>query len=230
MIVCADGSSSTFSSLIKGKNPNRKRSRTLEFWSSAEPTSPRFSKQSAIFDFSFLTDNLQGYFWEFPSIADCKPGHNRGVYDAQLWKNHNRLKLTHILERVMEPSEFREIQHKIKGAPINWFNPKNEISAFRTILVGDAAGADVLFGEGISPALIYGKIAAETIVKAFQDNDFRFASYKRNLLTSKLGRYLLIRRIIATYTYNLGIHSFFTHLLWTAGQFTAKIWRGKSLY
>jgi flavin-dependent dehydrogenase len=230
VIVCADGSSGAISGLVRGKKTKKRKGRTLEFWSPAESTSPRFSQKSALFDFNFLSENLQGYYWEFPSIINDHLGHNRGIYDAQLVKYPSQIKLTNILDRVCEQSYQGEIHNKIKSAPIRWFNPSDQISAPRTILVGDAAGADVLFGEGISPALGYGRIAAETIIKAFHDNDFRFATYNRNVLVSKLGRYLLIRRILASYTYHLGHRNFLVHLLWTAGQFLATIWRGKPLF
>ena len=53
--------------------------------------------------------------------------------------------------------------YEIKGHPIRWYSPENQISAPRILFVGDAAGADPLFGEGISIALGYGAIAASEI-------------------------------------------------------------------
>ena len=230
MIVCADGSTGIVSNLIRGKNSPKRNSRSLDYWSPAEPTSPRFSQHSVLFDFNFLSENLQGYYWEFPAIVYGNPGHNRGDYDSRLVNSRTRKKLTDILEEVLDPIKLEEIYPRLKSAPIHWFNPPNQISASRTILVGDAAGVDVLFGEGISPALGYGKIAANMIIRAFHHQDYNFSTYKRNVLLSKLGRYLLIRQLLASYTYRLGNHDFFTHLLWTAGQFLATIWRGKPLY
>ena len=68
----------------------------------------------------------------------------------------------------------------LKSAPIHWYHPRNQISGRRFILVGDAAGVDVLFGEGISPALGYGKIASLEIANAFRTDDFSFKSYRNN--------------------------------------------------
>ncbi len=58
---------------------------------------------------------------------------------------------------------------------------------------GDAAGADATFGEGISPALGYGELAARAIDDAFARGDFSFAGYGRAVATSALGRSLARR-------------------------------------
>ena len=46
--------------------------------------------------------------------------------------------------------------HELKGHPIRWYDPFNPVSVPRVLLVGDAVGADPIFGEGISMALGYG--------------------------------------------------------------------------
>ena len=79
MIVCADGATGTISRRVL-KNPTHNRSsRTLELWAPTTLKSPRFFQHSALFDFNFLSDNLQGYYWEFPSKKNGKAFHNRGV-------------------------------------------------------------------------------------------------------------------------------------------------------
>jgi flavin-dependent dehydrogenase len=49
---------------------------------------------------------------------------------------------------------------------------------------------------GIGPALASGKLAAEAISKAFQRLGFSFSDYKRRLLTSSLGHYLLYLPVV----------------------------------
>jgi flavin-dependent dehydrogenase len=56
---------------------------------------------------------------------------------------------------------------------------------------------------GIGPALAYGKLAAEAISSAFQQLDFSFSEYKRRLLTSSLGHYLLYQWFITWLSYHL---------------------------
>jgi flavin-dependent dehydrogenase len=71
------------------------------------------------------------------------------------------------------------------------------------LLVGDAAGADPLFGEGISFALGYGGVAAETISDAFARQDFSFESYRERLLADPLFKQLDIRTRLARFAYLL---------------------------
>lgn len=230
MIVCADGTSGKISNDIKGFHSSKRKSRTLKIWSPASLSSPRFSQQSALFDFGFLSTNLQGYFWEFPSIVNDNPGHNSGVYDSRLAQTRSRAELATILKKGLKSTQSEEITAQVQGAPIHWFSPSNTMSVPRVILVGDAAGVDVLFGEGIGPSLVHGKIAAKEICRSFQKNDFNFSTYKRKVLMSRFGRYLLIRWVVANYIYRLGNRVFFSHLLWTVGYILAKIWRGRRLY
>ncbi len=230
MVVIADGTSGAISNAIKDTPEPKRISRTLEIWAPASSTSPRFLQQSALFDFDYLSSNLQGYYWEFPSKVSGKLGHNRGVYDSRMARKKNRANLTGILGRALDTTNVDAIIAPLKGATIQWFSPRNTVSKTRAILVGDAAGVDVLFGEGISPSLLYGKIAAKEICHAFHNNNFNFSTYKQKLLTSRLGRYLLIRWLVAIYIYHLGDRALFSHLLWTIGQILASIWRCRRLY
>jgi flavin-dependent dehydrogenase len=71
------------------------------------------------------------------------------------------------------------------------------------ILVGDAAGADGIFGEGISMALGYGAVAAEAIREAFARNDFSFRDYRGRVLLSPLGKALTFRTGVTQILYHL---------------------------
>jgi flavin-dependent dehydrogenase len=72
------------------------------------------------------------------------------------------------------------------------------------ILVGDAAGSDPLFGEGISFALGYGRVAAKALRSAFRSGDFSFRDYRRRLLVSDIGRSLISRWLAAEIVYHGG--------------------------
>ena len=103
--------------------------------------------------------------------------------------------------------------YEIKGHPIRWFSPDNPMSVPRVLLVGDAIGADSIFGEGISIALGYGYLAAREIQKAFGRNDFSFRNYKLRVLTSPMGQALFSRWIITFIIYPLK-WKWFQYLLW----------------
>ena len=73
----------------------------------------------------------------------------------------------------------------------------------RVLLVGDAAGVDPLFGEGISFALGYGTVAAASVADAFSRQDFSFASYQRQLRRHPLFLHLRLRTQLARFAYLL---------------------------
>src|SRR4030095_1447395 len=87
------------------------------------------------------------------------------------------------------------------------------MSVLRVLLVGDAAGADPLFGEGISIALGYGAVAAREIGASFQQSEFSFRRYQRRVLRSALGETLIVRWFIAHVIYALK-WKWFQILLW----------------
>ncbi len=93
--------------------------------------------------------------------------------------------------------------YKLEGHPLRWFDAMSPFSAPHVLLVGDAAGADALFGEGISIALGYGGLAAQAIQAAFTNQDFSFSGYKRSILLSELGKALRWRTWLAKFFYRL---------------------------
>jgi len=230
VVVGADGVLGITRDYLKQPNSPKRIARTMEVWTKGETASVRFKQKSALFDFTALSENLQGYFWEFPFIIDNMPGHNLGVYDSRMASTRPRANLPKILDKELSSRIPGPEQTTIKGAPIHWFEPGNLVSMNHIILVGDAAGVEVLYGEGIGPSLAYGKIAALEISKAFRQDDFSFSSYKMHILTSKLGRYMFGRWLLASYAYHLGHLALFTHILWTGAQILATIWRGLRLY
>jgi flavin-dependent dehydrogenase len=69
------------------------------------------------------------------------------------------------------------------------------------LLVGDAAGVEPTFGEGISYALRYGAIAAQYLVRSYERSDFSFQDYRDRLLASPMGITLLFQAISAKQMY-----------------------------
>lgn len=136
-----------------------------------------------------------------------------GIYDTNILANAHRPQLKEPLAQEMLRLGFDLNDYDIKGHPIRWFSPENKMAVPRVLLVGDAAGADPLLGEGISIALGYGLLAAREIDEAFQREDFSFSGYRRRVLRSALGRALLVRWAIAHIIYPLK-WKWFQILLW----------------
>ena len=127
----------------------------------------------------------------------------RGIYDSNVYPVHKGISLKQALTEEFERHGCRLEDYRLEGHPLHWFEPKNSFSAPHVLLVGDAAGADALFGEGISIALGYGQLAAQAIQEAFAGQDFRFRAYKKNLLQSEMGKSLRRRIWMARIFYRL---------------------------
>ena len=163
----------------------------------------RDREKVAYFDFLPVPNNIAGYVWDFPTHIQGEPMRCWGIYDTNILANADRPQLKEPLAHEMSRLGFNLDDYELKGHPIRWFSPENQLSVPRVLLVGDAAGADPLLGEGISIALGYGSLAAREIADAFQRNEFSFNRYRRRVLHSALGRALLVRWIIARTIYQI---------------------------
>lgn len=157
----------------------------------------------AYFDFFPVPSGIAGYTWDFPTQIKGEPMRCWGIYDTNVLAYKDRPVLKEPLAEEMSRNGFDLSQYELKGHPIRWFSPFNQFSVPRVILVGDAAGADGIFGEGISIALGYGAIAAKAIQGAFALNDFSFRDYRGRILFSPLGQALTIRTGITHILYHL---------------------------
>jgi menaquinone-9 beta-reductase len=167
----------------------------------------------AYFDFFPVPEGIAGYTWDFPTQIDGLPMRCWGVYDANLLAQMRRPALREPLLEEMSRHGLDLNKFEIKGYPIRWFTPFNQFSVPRVILVGDAAGADGVFGEGISMALGYGHVAAKAVRDAFVRNDFSFRDYRRRILLSPLGQNLTVRAAITYILYHLR-WSWFQKFFW----------------
>jgi len=150
-------------------------------------------QKHAYFDFFPVPDGIAGYTWDFPTQVKGQPMRCWGIYDTNILADMSRPPLKQPLAAEMARFGLNLDDYEIKGHPIRWFDPFNKFSVPRVLLVGDAVGADPIFGEGISIALGYGRLSAAEIAAAFARADFRFAGYKRRVLLSSLGQSLLVR-------------------------------------
>ncbi|MEO5887379.1 MAG: NAD(P)/FAD-dependent oxidoreductase [Anaerolineales bacterium] len=167
----------------------------------------------AYFDFFPVPNNIAGYVWDFPTQVRGETMRCWGIYDTNILSDQNRPQLKEPLAAEMARLGFSLGDYELKGHPIRWFSPRNQMSVPRVLLVGDAAGADPLLGEGISIALGYGLLAAHEIAESFQRNDFSFNGYRRRVVGSALGRSLLVRWVITHIIYTLK-WKWFQILLW----------------
>jgi len=222
IVIGADGSKGLTRGLIKNRGSASHVARLLETFIPAAENDDYFKSKKALFDFSFTGRGLQGYTWDFPSWVNDKPISNQGIYDSRVFNAGTRAPLPGLLDEFLGMGN---PTHPFEGHPIHWFSPNNIFGAERILLVGDAAGADPLFGEGIGPALGYGTTAAQAVEQAFIKNEFSFKSYRRRVLFSPVGRYLLLRWVGAKVVYRFSAHRKVMNFLWYVGKIVSKIWQ-----
>jgi flavin-dependent dehydrogenase len=174
---------------------------------------PPHEANQAYFEFSPVPSNIAGYIWDFPTQINGEAMRCWGIYDTNILSSEKRPQLRQTLAHEMDRFGFNLNDYEIKGHPIRWYSPENQMSAPRVLLVGDAAGADPLFGEGISIALGYGAIAAREISESIQRGEFSFGGYRRRVVRSALGQTLIARWVIAYIVYPIK-WKWFQILLW----------------
>ncbi|MEW6269403.1 MAG: NAD(P)/FAD-dependent oxidoreductase, partial [Thermodesulfobacteriota bacterium] len=135
------------------------------------------------FDFREVPQGLAGYAWSFPCLIEGRPHWNVGAYSITRRGEGERL------ARLVD-ERARDAGAQRKAHPIRLHRPGARICAPRVLLVGDAAGVDPLLGEGISFALQYGQLAAQTLAAGFAVDDLRFGDYQRRVARSPMGRKL----------------------------------------
>lgn len=229
VLVGADGSKGQLRAFFNRMESRGRTARLLETISPAPAAAAHFRERYALFDFTPADRELQGYFWDFPAYIDGQPVFNRGVYDARVASLRPKASLPALLQQSLGHLDGEAVEPQ--GHPIHWFSPRSRFSQPRLLLVGDAAGVDPLFGEGIAPALAYGQPAAQAIADAFARQDFSFRDYRRRVLDAPVGRYLLLRWAIAWGSYRLSFLPWFMHFVWSLGGLLARLYPApESLY
>ncbi|MDX1600772.1 MAG: NAD(P)/FAD-dependent oxidoreductase [Anaerolineales bacterium] len=222
-VVGADGSKGYVRRWLDAREQPPHVARLLEFNTPAAGSEPEFVQSFARFDFRTTQDGLQGYYWDFPSVVEGQPSMNRGLYDGRVASGRAKAKLIPILRGSSQARGVSDSEIDIKGHPIHWFSPRNLFSGPRTLLVGDALGAEPLFGEGIGIALGHSAVAAETLHDAFREHSFDFSNYRRRMLTSYVGRYLMLRWAVARLLYRFSEHDGFMHFAFTVADLATKL-------
>lgn len=197
--------------------------RALEILLAPAPGTSTHQQNEAYFDFFPIPRGIAGYVWDFPTQVKGQPVHCWGIYDANFWPGSAQAKLKDVLAEELARHGLSLEGVQVEGHPIRWFEPASKFAAPRIILAGDAAGVDALFGEGIAPALGYGKLAALALVDAFERQDFSFSSYKKRLLKSELGQALTWRTRTARLAFGIrsrGLQAF----TWTRLGTPIRLW------
>lgn len=213
-VVAADGSRSFVRRKLKWDDDTGV-ARLIEVLTPENPhVEPEFRDGVAIFDFTPMDDDLQGYYWDFPSYVKGKAYMNRGVFDSRAVPEKPKADLKEVLSEAMTERQRALDDYTLKGHPIRWWDSHSPLAQPRVLLVGDAAGVDPLFGEGISFALGYGVVAAAELADAFAREEFSFSGYRNRVRRNWLFRQLRLRTWAARYAYLLN-YPWVVRLGWT---------------
>jgi flavin-dependent dehydrogenase len=192
VVVGADGVSGVVRKLVPEGSRPAPIARLVELVTPSEPEllTHKIADRDALLDFSYMPRGVQGYVWSFPTKIDGAPMRNWGVYDSRILDRKSAGSLRGVAADWMEKAGYRLDHYPLEGHPIRLFEPHARFSASGVLLVGDAAGVDATFGEGISLALGYGDLAARAIDEAFARRDFSFSQFRQSVLASPMGRSL----------------------------------------
>jgi menaquinone-9 beta-reductase len=202
VVVGADGSKSVVRRLVVPQE-SQHTARLLEIVTEPRPETSFHIQANSYFDFLYVPQGILGYSWDFPAIDKGRPVRVRCIYDSNVYPLKTDISLKEALADEFGRHGYRLDEYDLQGHPMRWFEAKSAFSIPHVLLVGDAAGADALFGEGISIALGYGRLAAQAIQAAFARQDFSFRDYKRSILRSELGKALWRRTWLAKIYYRL---------------------------
>lgn len=128
----------------------------------------------------FLPEMLPGYFWIFP-LPNGSANVGAGIRSDVAGKKKINLREA-MLKAIKENPTIRdrfaaaEPEGKIMGWGLPLGSKKRVISGNHFLLLGDAASLiDPFTGEGIGNAMVCGRVAGETAVKALKQQDFSAA-------------------------------------------------------
>jgi flavin-dependent dehydrogenase len=202
VVVGADGSRGVVRRSIVRNEPAHV-ARLLEIATEPRPDRSFHIQTDSYFDFFVVPQGILGYTWDFPALENGQPVRVRGIYDSNVHHVQSQVSLKEALTEEFRRHGLDLESYKLEGHPLRWFDVRSTFSVPRILLIGDAAGADALYGEGISFALGYGVIAARAIQDAFTRKDFSFKRYKASILRSELGKALRWRTWFARLFYLL---------------------------
>lgn len=199
-LVAADGAGSKIArSIAKARRPS------VHLAQLDVPMHDGIDPHAMVYDFTSVTRDLYGYTWVFPTPLqdhEGRPLANVGLMQVGSTRLGNGMPA--LLERELARWGLTTAGRRLNFHPEWAFDPAYPFSAPNILTVGDAAGIDPLFGEGLSQCLEYGFLAARLLVDALPEGRTDFGDYRRRVLTSRFGREMWLLSIPATRFYRPG--------------------------
>jgi flavin-dependent dehydrogenase len=139
-------------------------------------------------------------------MIDDKIFVNHGIYNARINSKSTKINLKNLFQQELRSKNINISPNNWQSHPIPWNEKISEISKPNILLAGDSAGIEPFIGGGIHLSLAYGKLASDTIIKAFNENDFSFDNYTKNYQNYTFGKYIKKLTQIAKEAYSGNIN------------------------
>ncbi|MFN3763273.1 MAG: FAD-dependent oxidoreductase [Anaerolineae bacterium] len=191
----------------------------LVLWVFPKEESPHLI-DAGYFDFTCISRGVPGYIWDFPILIHGQLMRSWGIAHFAVGSRESRRQMVRLLAEEMAQHGYRLEDHRVYGESVPIFRANNVFAAPHILLVGDAAGVEGVFGEGIGPALGQGAVAAKAIADAFESGEFMFRDYSTNLLKSSVGTSVRRRTAFASVFYRLRQPMVQRLLWWRWGKMT----------
>jgi geranylgeranyl reductase family protein len=200
VLIAADGANSRVRASL-GLTRSGRLMVAMELHAPLSATSiPDFAENTAILDLRVLNSGVPGYCWVFPTVNEGPPIVSMGLL-ASPFGSGGAAPLKGIFGSWLNRFGLDLAEFEVASHPSLQYQPKSPCSQRRVLFVGDAAGVEPLFGEGIVSALAYGRIAAKCAVDALRHRDFSFSHYEKLVLSNPIGSLMRRRRMIARRLY-----------------------------
>ena len=201
ILIAADGANSTVRARLGLGRAGRIIAAMELHAPMADISVPNLAENMALLDMSLLNSGVPGYSWVFPAvIADTRP-RSVGIVAAPFGRGGG-VPLRDAFASWLTTIGLDINDFDVRAHPSLRYDPQAVCSRQRVLLVGDAAGVDPLFGEGISVALAQGIIAAQCALDALRKNDFSFSTYESQIRGSAIGSMMYRRHVIARRLYS----------------------------
>lgn len=205
VLIGADGALSKVRHKMKLQNKSHLALTFEIFAESNSDYDSEFDEKKIVLDFTPIKKGLQGYIWHTPCINNHKPFIGHGIANLRYCIDKSKGNMKEIFTKELLSRNIH-IETKLWSShPIRCLSENDIISKPNILLAGDAAGVEPATGGGIHFALSYGEIAANTIINAFQMNDFSFKDYKQRFQSHLAGKYLSKCTYLANQMYVQGI-------------------------
>jgi flavin-dependent dehydrogenase len=188
-VAAADGAGSTTRKLLGLREPERKGH--LYVLDTEETDADAGVKRGLVdFDLSVLADGIAGYYWDFPTPLGGRNQVSRGIYDANLTRDHGA-NAKAVLKKALGKRGIDIEKTKLRPFSTRPYVPGSVAAIRGLVFVGEACGIDQTTGEGIAQAIEMGRLASKHLAAAVRTRHRDFTAYARDVRTSTTGRHLL---------------------------------------